>query len=181
MGEGAGVLVLESEEHALRRGARPLAYLVGWGMSTDAEHLTRPHSTGLGLRLAIEAALRRSSIAPGQIGYINPHATSTPQGDLAEYQAMHQVFGDDLRRIPISATKSMIGHLLGGAGAAEAIAVVCSLRDQRLHPSINVDRLDPAFDLALVDKARSAEVRHALSSSAGFGGHNCVLVFERAV
>jgi 3-oxoacyl-[acyl-carrier-protein] synthase II len=180
MGEGAGALVLESEEHAKARGAQPIAYLTGWGMSSDAEHITRPHPDGLGLKLALEAALRRAAISPSDVGYINPHATSTAQGDIAEYQAMKQVFGDALSTIPISATKSMIGHLLGGAGAAEAIAVVCSLRDQRLHPSINVDRLDPIFDIDLVREARKADVRYAISNSAGFGGHNCVLVFERA-
>ena len=119
-------------------------------------------------------------MTPSDIGYINPHATSTPQGDVAEYLAMKHIFGETLRTIPLSATKSMIGHLLGGAGAAEAIAVICSLRDQRLHPSINVDQLDPAFDIDLVREARRADVRYALSNSAGFGGHNCVLAFERA-
>ena len=180
MGEGAGALVLETEAHARARGATPLGYLVGWGMSSDAEHITRPHPDGLGLRLAIEAALRRAALSPADVGYINPHATSTVQGDIAEYQSMKQVFGSALPQIPISATKSMIGHLLGGAGAAEAIAVICSLRDQRLHPSINVDRLDPIFDIDLVREARRVDVRYAISNSAGFGGHNCVLAFERA-
>ncbi|HMJ50838.1 MAG TPA: beta-ketoacyl-[acyl-carrier-protein] synthase family protein [Polyangiaceae bacterium] len=180
MGEGAGALVLETEAHAKARGATPLAYVVGWGMSSDAEHITRPHPDGLGLRLAIEAALRRAAISPSEVGYINPHATSTPQGDIAEYHSLKQVFGSALPQVPISATKSMIGHLLGGAGAAEAIAVVCSLRDQRLHPSINVDRLDPIFEIDLVRRARKCDVRYAISSSAGFGGHNCVLAFERA-
>ncbi|HKQ68731.1 MAG TPA: beta-ketoacyl-[acyl-carrier-protein] synthase family protein [Polyangiaceae bacterium] len=180
MGEGAGALVLESESHAKARGARALAYLVGWGMTSDAEHLTRPHPEGLGLRLAIEAALKRAEVSPDDVGYINPHATSTPQGDVAEYLSMKPVFGEALRTIPISATKSMIGHLLGGAGAAEAIAVICSLRDQKLHPSINVDRLDPTFDIDLVREARSVDARFAISNSAGFGGHNCVLAFERA-
>ena len=180
MGEGAGAIVLESEEHATLRGKKPLAYLVGWGMTSDAEHLTRPHPEGKGLRLAIEAALRRARIAPSDIGYINPHATSTPQGDVAEYLSMKQVFGEELARVPISATKSMIGHLLGGAGAAEAIAVVCSLLDQKIHPSINVDRLDPTFEIDLVREARSSDIRYAISNSAGFGGHNCVLAFERA-
>lgn len=180
MGEGAGSLVLETEDHARKRGIAPLAYLVGWGMSSDAEHLTRPHPDGKGLKLALEAALRRASIEPSDVGYINPHATSTPQGDLAEYLSMKQVFGDALPRIPLSATKSMIGHLLGGAGAAEAIAVVCSLRDQVVHPSINVDRLDPVFDIDLVREARRSTFRYAISNSAGFGGHNCVLTFERA-
>jgi len=180
MGEGAGALVLESETHAKKRGARPLAFLTGWGLTSDAEHLTRPHPEGRGLRLAMEAALRRAQIAPAELGYINPHATSTPQGDVAEYLAMLQVFGPALRNIPVSATKSMIGHLLGAAGAAEAIAVICSLRDGVLHPSINVDRLDPIFEIDLVRETRRAPVRYAISNSAGFGGHNCVLVFERA-
>lgn len=180
IGEGAGAMVLESEEHAARRGARPIAWLGGWGMSSDAEHVTRPHPEGLGLRLAIEAALRRARVSAAEIGYLNPHATSTPAGDVAEYKALQAVFGAALRQIPISATKSMIGHLLGGAGAAEAIACVCSLRDQKLHPSINVDELDPEFDLDLVREARPSDVRFALKTSAGFGGHNCALLFERA-
>jgi 3-oxoacyl-[acyl-carrier-protein] synthase II len=180
MGEGAGALVLEAEEHARARGATILAFLAGFGMTTDAEHLTRPHSEGLGLALAIERALRRAGISPDAIDYINPHATSTPQGDVAEVLALRRVFGDRLPRIPMSATKSMIGHLLGGAGAVESIAVVCSLRDQMLHPSINVDELDPDLDLDLVRERRRAEVRYAVKCSAGFGGHNCALVFERA-
>ncbi len=179
MGEGAGALVLETEEHARERKAEILGYLVGWGLSTDAEHVTRPHPEGIGLQLAIRKALRRAGIEPSELGYINPHATSTPQGDLAEYLALRAVFGESLRRIPISATKSMTGHLLGAAGAAEAIAVLSSLRAQVVHPSINVDELDPAFDLDVVREARSVSLRYALSNSAGFGGHNCVLVFER--
>src|SRR5262249_20401031 len=147
---------------------------------TDAEHLTRPHPDGLGLRLAMERALSRAGIGPEAIGYINPHATSTPQGDIAEYAALMRVFGDRLRTIPISATKSLIGHLLGGAGAVESIAVVCSLRDRLLHPSINLDEPDPEFALDFVRERRAANVRYALKCSAGFGGHNCALVFEAA-
>jgi 3-oxoacyl-[acyl-carrier-protein] synthase II len=180
MGEGAGALVLEAEEHAIARGARPLAYVSGFGMTTDAEHLTRPHPEGLGLALAMKRALGRAGIGPDEVGYINPHATSTPQGDIAEYTALRSVFGDRITKIPLSATKSMIGHLLGGAGAVEAIAVVCSLRDQVLHPSINVEDPDPVFALNLVRERRRADVRYALKCSAGFGGHNCVLVLERA-
>jgi len=180
MGEGAGALVLEAEDHALARGVRPLAYLSGFGMTTDAQHLTRPHSEGLGLALAVERALARAGIRPEEIGYINPHATSTVQGDIAEILALRRVFGGGLPRIPISATKSMIGHLLGGAGAVESIAVVCSLRDQELHPSINVEELDADLEIDLVRERRLADVRYALKCSAGFGGHNCALVFERA-
>lgn len=180
MGEGAGALVLEAEEHARARGATILAYVAGFGMTTDAQHLTRPHTEGLGLALALERALARASLSPEAIGYINPHATSTPQGDIAEILALRRVFGDRLSQIPMSATKSMIGHLLGGAGAVESIAVVCSLRDQRLHPSINVDVLEPGLDIDLVRSARSLDLRYAAKCSAGFGGHNCALIFERA-
>ncbi len=179
MGEGAGALVLEEEEHAKQRGATILGYVAGFGMTSDGEHLTRPHADGLGLRLAIEKAIRRAGIGPGDIGYINPHATSTQQGDVAEYAALRSVFGEALSTVPISATKSMLGHLLGGAGGVEAVAVVCSLRDQMLHPSINVDDIDPTFEINLVREARKVDVRYALKGSAGFGGHNCALVFER--
>lgn len=180
MGEGAGALVLEEEQHARARGARPLAYLSGFGMTTDAQHLTRPHAEGLGLSLALERALARAGVRADQVGYINPHATSTPQGDAAEVLALRRIFGERLPRVPISATKSMIGHLLGGAGAVEAIAVVCSLRDQVLHPSINVDELDPALEIDLVRERREVDLRCAVKLSAGFGGHNCALVLERA-
>jgi 3-oxoacyl-[acyl-carrier-protein] synthase II len=181
MGEGAGVLVLEGEDSARARGATPLAYVAGFGMSTDATNLTKPLTDGRGLLLAIERALGRAGVRPGDVGYINPHATSTPQGDVAEYRALRSAFGDALKTTPVSATKSMLGHMLGGAGAAESIAVVCTLRDQLIHPSINVDELDPIFeDLCLVREKRAADVRFALKLSAGFGGHNCALVFERA-
>ncbi|MGK4005997.1 beta-ketoacyl-[acyl-carrier-protein] synthase family protein [Sorangium sp. So ce1036] len=180
MGEGAGALVLEEEQHARARGARPLAFVTGFGMTTDAEHLTRPHAEGLGLALSLERALARAAIAPEAIGYINPHATSTQQGDAAEILALRRVFGERLARIPISASKSMLGHLLGGAGAVETIAVVCALRDQLLHPSINVDELDPGTSLDVVRERRAVDVRYAVKCSAGFGGHNCSLVLERA-
>ena len=180
MGEGAGALVLEAEEHARARGATILAYVAGFGMTTDAQHLTRPHTEGKGLALAVERAIARAGISPADIDYVNPHATSTPQGDLAEVLALRHVFGDRLAEIPMSATKSMIGHLLGGAGAVESIAVVCSLRDQLLHPSINVDDLDPECTVRLVRERQRANVRWAVKCSAGFGGHNCALVLERA-
>ena len=180
MGEGAGALVLEEEQHALARGAKPLAYVAGFGMTTDAEHLTRPHSEGLGLELALRRALQRAGISPEDVGYINPHATSTMQGDVAEYRALRKVFGERLATIPMSATKSMIGHLLGGAGAVETIAAVCSLRDQMLHPTINIDAVDPEFALDLVRERRRVDIRYAAKCSAGFGGHNCALVLERA-
>ena len=179
MGEGAGALVLEDAEHAEKRGAEVLAYLCGWGMTSDGQNLTAPHTEGTGVRVAIERAIARAGITVSDIDYINPHATSTPKGDIAEILALQGVFGERLSAVPMSATKSMIGHLLGGAGAVESIAVVCTLRDQRLHPSINVDNLDPALgNLDVVSEgARAANVGYALKISAGFGGHNCALVF----
>lgn len=180
MGEGAGALILEELEHARERGAAVLAEVKGWGMTSDAQHLTSPHVEGKGLRLAIERALSRAGITAEDVDYINPHATSTKLGDVAEIKALEQVFGDDLAKIPISATKSMVGHMLGGAGAAESIASVCTLRDQRIHPSINVDELDEAFSLNVVREVTAREVGHVLKISAGFGGHNCALVFGRA-
>jgi 3-oxoacyl-[acyl-carrier-protein] synthase II len=180
MGEGAGALVLEAEESAKARGATILARVLGFGMTSDGEHLTRPHTEGLGLKLAAERAIKRAKLTPADIDYINPHATSTTQGDIAEYLALKSVFGDRLAQIPISATKSMLGHLLGGAGGVEGAVTVMSLRDQELHPSINVDELDPDFALDLVQTARKGDYKTALKISAGFGGHNCALVFGRA-
>jgi 3-oxoacyl-[acyl-carrier-protein] synthase II len=180
MGEGAGVVVLEEEEHARKRGVKILASLQGFGMTTDATHLTRPHPEADGLRRAIERALERAGIKRENIDYINPHATSTPQGDAAEIIALRNVFGERLAQIPMSATKSMIGHLLGGAGGVETIAVVCSLREQMLHPSINVDEIDPAFGaIDVVREKRAVSCSWALKCSAGFGGHNCALVLGR--
>lgn len=179
MGEGAGALVLESEEHAMARGATPLAVIEGFGMTTDATHITRPHTDGLGLAMAIEAAIRRAGITAADIDYINPHATSTVQGDVAEYLALKRVFGERLASIPISATKSMIGHLLGGAGAVESVAVIRSLCEQRVHPSINLDELDEVFALDVPREPRNVPMRYAVKCSAGFGGSNAVLVLGR--
>lgn len=129
--------------------------------------------------LSVKRALSRANIGPADIDYINPHATSTLAGDIAEYKALFRIFGERLAQIPISATKSMVGHLLGGAGAVETIAAVCSLRDQMLHPSINVDDIDPVLKLNIIREKTRADMRYALKCSAGFGGHNCVLVLER--
>lgn len=181
MGEGAGCLVLEDADHAQRRGVEPLAFISGWGMTSDGQHLTQPHVEGKGVRVAIERALSRAGVETSAIDYINPHATSTKIGDVAEIRALEGVFGDRLATIPMSATKSMIGHLLGAAGAVESIAVICSLRDQKLHPSINVEKLDPELGTLDVVRgaARSVTLRHVLKISAGFGGHNCALVLSR--
>jgi len=182
MGEGAGALVLEELEHAKARGVHVYGVLSGYGLTSDGEHLTRPHDDGLGVRLAAEQALSRAGLAPDAIDYVNPHATSTPAGDVAEIRALRAVFGERLARLPMSATKSLVGHLLGGAGAVESIAVLCSMRDGKLHPSLNIDNLDPALGAVDIVRgtARDTRVRHALKISAGFGGHNCALVFSAA-
>ncbi len=180
MGEGAGALVLEAEEHAKARGARIYAYVSGFGMSTDAEHLTRPPEDGRGLALALQNALGRAKASPNDVDYVNPHATSTPQGDVAEFLAIERVLGSRATEIPVSATKSMLGHLLGGAGAVESIATVLTLAEGVIHPSINVEEQDPLIRFHVVRERRRADVRRAVKLSAGFGGHNCALVFDRA-
>ncbi len=178
MGEGAGALVLEARDHAEARGAEILAEVCGYGMSSDGAHLTRPHEDGRGILLACRQALERAGLGPERIGYVNPHATSTVAGDAAEIRALRALFGDGLASVPMSATKSMLGHLLGGAGAVEAITVVCTLRDGVAHPSINVDTLDPELGPidVVVGAPRPLRARYALKISAGFGGHNCALV-----
>jgi 3-oxoacyl-[acyl-carrier-protein] synthase II len=181
IGEGAGALVLEPEERARARGVPILAYLSGYGMSSDAEHIAKPHNEGRGIQLAVQRALATAGLSPSDIDYWNPHATSTIHGDVAEYVGVRAVFGDAIKRLPVSATKSAMGHLLGGAGAVETIACVCSLLSQRIHPSLNVDHLDPAFDFDLVTgSCRGARVRHVLKTSAGFGGHNVALIVSAA-
>lgn len=177
IGEGAGALVIESEEHARARGAKVLATLRGWGSSSDASHLVRPPDDGAGLARAIDRAMERAGVKPEELGYVNPHATSTQAGDVAELRAMERALGPALAGIPVSATKSILGHLLGGAGAVETIATVCSVRDGVIHPSINLDRKDEAFaNLDVVTAELTMERRVALKLSAGFGGHNAALV-----
>ncbi len=182
LGEGAGVLVLETLEHARARGARVHAELLGFGRSADAHHVVEPHPEGAGAVLAMRAALREAGLAPEQIGYVNAHATSTPAGDRAEARAFRTVFGAHVARLPISSTKSMTGHLLGAAGAIEAIATVQALSSGVLPPTINLHDVDPeleGFDFLPLE-ARAEEARTALSNSFAFGGHNASLVFARA-
>lgn len=177
IGEGAGALVIESEEHARARGAKILATLLGWGSSSDASHLVRPPDDGAGLSRAIVYAMARAGVGPGDLGYVNPHATSTQAGDVAELHAMERALGAALPGVPVSATKSILGHLLGGAGAVETIATVCSVCDGVIHPSINLDRKDEAFaSVDVVTAERAMQRRVALKLSAGFGGHNAALV-----
>jgi 3-oxoacyl-[acyl-carrier-protein] synthase II len=177
LGEGAGVLVLEELEHAKKRGARIYAELLGAGNTADAYHITQPHPCGAGAGMAMKAALRDAKLNPGDIQYINAHGTSTPLGDEAETKAVKEVFGEHARRVAISSTKSMIGHLLGASGAVELIACVMSIQTNTVHPTINYQTPDPACDLDYVpNTARELRVRRALSNSFGFGGHNCSLV-----
>ncbi|WP_323908476.1 beta-ketoacyl-ACP synthase II [Aeromonas caviae] len=180
LGDGAGVLVLEEYEHAKARGAKIYAELVGFGMSGDAYHMTAPPSDGDGGARAMKNAIKDAGIAPEQIGYINAHGTSTPLGDVAELRGMKKVFGDHASALMVSSTKSMTGHLLGAAGAIEAIITVLSLRDQMVPPTINLDNPDDECDLDLVPHVTKAgSFEYALSNSFGFGGTNGSLIFKR--
>jgi len=180
VGEGAGILVMESLEHAERRGARVLAEIVGYGMSGDAYHITQPAENGDGAYRVMRAALRDAGTAPEQVDYVNAHGTSTPLGDAIETIALKRVFGDHAKQLAVSSTKSMTGHLLGGAGGLEAGISVLALRDQILPPTINYDHPDPSCDLDYVpNQARKADVEYALSNSFGFGGTNAALLFKR--
>jgi 3-oxoacyl-[acyl-carrier-protein] synthase II len=180
VGEGAGVLILEELDFAQRRGANILAEIVGYGMSGDAYHITQPAEQGDGGYRVSMAALKDAKISPDDIGYVNAHGTSTPIGDAIETTALKHVFGERAKKVPISSTKSMTGHLLGGAGGLEAGISVLALRDQILPPTINQETPDPSCDLDYIpNHARKAEVQYALSNSFGFGGTNASLIFKR--
>jgi 3-oxoacyl-[acyl-carrier-protein] synthase II len=181
IGEGAGVVILEALEHAVARGARCYAELLGYGLSGDAFHMSAPEPTGDGARRAMKAALARARLEPQHIDYINAHATSTPLGDPVELLAIRTLFGDDARRVSISSTKSVTGHLFGAAGAVEAIFSVLALRDGVAPPTANLDEPEGGDDLDLVPKtARPRPIRYVLSNSFGFGGTNAALVFGPA-
>ena len=180
LGDGAGVLMLEEYEHAKARGARIYAELIGFGMSGDAYHMTAPPENGAGAAAAMANALRNAGIRPDEVDYINAHGTSTPAGDVAESQAIVQVFGEHAQRLAVSSTKSMVGHLLGAAGGVEAIFSVLALRDQVAPPTINLDNPDPACTLDYVPhQARAMKITVVLSNSFGFGGTNGSLLFRR--
>ena len=180
VGEGAGILVLEERGHAERRGAPLLAELVGYGMSSDAHHLTAPPEDGEGVGRVMDAALVDAGLLPQDVQYLNAHATSTPLGDRAEAVAIARVFGEHTRSLAVSSTKSMTGHLLGGAGALEAGLTVLALRDQIAPPTINLDRRDEDNHLDLVPHvARPLQITHAMTNSFGFGGTNASLVFSK--
>ncbi len=180
IGEGAGMLVFEELGHARKRDARILAEVAGYGATADAYHMTAPAPGGEGGARSMEAALADSGIVPADVSYINAHGTSTPHNDKLETAAIKAVFGDAASGVAVSSTKSMIGHLLGATGAVELIACVLSIRDGRIHPTINLTNPDPECDLDYVTEgARDMEVHIALSNSFGFGGHNATLVVKR--
>jgi 3-oxoacyl-[acyl-carrier-protein] synthase II len=179
MGEGAGALVLETEEHALARGAKIYAELAGGYVTSDAHHITAPDPEGTAAARAVIGALSMAGAEPKDVGHINAHATSTPVGDIAEYTALLRVFGDHLKQIPLSATKSSTGHLLGGAGAIEAVFTVLALHHKIAPPTLNLDDPDPAIDLDVVITPRElGDNILAISNSFGFGGHNAVVAFR---
>lgn len=182
LGDGAGALVLESYAHAVARGATILAELTGFGMSDDATHITAPPENGEGAARAMQHALRDAGLASEAIDYINAHGTSTPVGDIAESRAIESVFGQHAFALAVSSTKSMTGHLLGAAGAVEAVFSILALRDQIAPPTINLDQPDPACRLDYVpNQARSLSIRHVMSNSFGFGGTNAALIFSSTV
>jgi 3-oxoacyl-[acyl-carrier-protein] synthase II len=184
IGEGAGVLVLEDLDHALARGIPILAEVAGGGASADAHHITAPHPEGRGAYLVMQRALQDAGMEPGAIDYINVHGTSTPLGDLAEIKAIQQIFGDAVYRMNISSTKSMTGHLLGAAGAVEAIACILAIADGKVPPTINHFTDDPQFDPRInftFNQTQQREVNAALSNTFGFGGHNASVIFKKYV
>jgi len=176
MGEGAGVLVLESLDHALARGAPIFAEYLGGGMSCDAHHMTEPRGDGQGVALCIERALEDAGISASEVDYINAHATSTPLGDIAEISAYKSVFPDP-SKITVNATKSMIGHALGAAGGLEAVATLMQMRDGKVHPTINLEDPEEGIDFQVPTKMTEKKIRCALSNSFGFGGHNASVIF----
>ncbi|MEX1172644.1 MAG: beta-ketoacyl-ACP synthase II [Chloroflexota bacterium] len=180
-GEGAGALILEELGHAEARGAEPLAELVGYGASADASHITLPAPGGIGAVRAARRALEKAGMTPADIDHVNAHATSTPEGDKSELQAIRTIFGEDAGRVAVTAIKSMLGHTLGAAGAIEAITTILAIREGRVPPTINLDDPDPegaGLDLT-PNVAADRDIRAAISNSFGFGGQNTALVFTR--
>ncbi|MBD1397926.1 beta-ketoacyl-ACP synthase II [Pontibacter sp. JH31] len=184
LGEGAGALILEEYEHAKARGAKIYAEIIGGGMSADAYHITAPHPEGLGALNVMKNVLRDANIKPEEVDYINVHGTSTPLGDVSEVKAIQTVFGDHAYKLNISSTKSMTGHLLGAAGAIEAIAAILAIQNNLVPPTINHFTDDESFDSGLnftFNKAQEREVKVALSNTFGFGGHNTSVLFRQFI
>ena len=179
IGEGAAILILETLEHALKREAKIYAEIIGYGTSCDAYHITAPDPSGIGAALALERAIQDAGIEPEMVDYINAHGTSTLLGDKAEAVAIKKVFGEKTQNLPVSSTKSMTGHLLGGSGGLEAVACILTICHGIIPPTINYEYPDPECDLDIVpNQARIAPVKIALNNSLGFGGHNVILVFK---
>jgi 3-oxoacyl-[acyl-carrier-protein] synthase II len=182
LGEGGGAIILEELEHALARGAKIYAEIIGGGMSADAHHITAPHPDGLGATLVMQRALKDAEILPTEIDYINTHGTSTPLGDGAELKAILNIFGEQAYKLNISSTKSMTGHLLGGAGAIEGIATILAIKNDIIPPTINHVTTDPDIDPKLnltFNVAQKRIVNAAISNTFGFGGHNAAVVFKK--
>ena len=182
MGEGSGILILEELEHALARGAKIYGEVIGYGSTCDAYHITAPHPEGLGGIECVKVAIKDAGISPDEIDYVNTHGTSTPIGDIAETKVMKNVFGDYAKDLPVSSTKSMTGHLLGAAGAIEAIITLCAINDSFLPPTINYNNPDPECDLDYVPNVgREKNIDYALSNALGFGGHNAAIVMKKYI
>ncbi|HRF35516.1 MAG TPA: beta-ketoacyl-ACP synthase II, partial [Cyclobacteriaceae bacterium] len=183
LGEGAGALILEEYEHAKKRGAKIYAEVIGGGLSADAYHITAPHPEGAGIIKVMENALAEAGIKPEEVDYINTHGTSTPLGDIGEIKAIQAVFGEQAYKMNISSTKSMTGHLLGAAGAIEALACILALKEGVVAPTINHftddDGLDPRLNLTF-NQSQKREVKVALSNTFGFGGHNASIILKKA-
>jgi 3-oxoacyl-[acyl-carrier-protein] synthase II len=181
MGEGAGILVLESLEHAQARGAQILGELSGYGTTDDAHHISAPAENGAGAAMSMKLALEDANLSAQDVGYINAHGTSTPLNDKSETAAIKTVFGEQAYSIPISSTKSMTGHLLGASGAVEAVFSILAIREGVLPPTINYQTPDPLCDLDYVpNQPRRVSPQHVMSNSFGFGGHNATLIFSRS-
>jgi 3-oxoacyl-[acyl-carrier-protein] synthase II len=180
MGEGAGILILEELESARKRGAPIIAEIVGYAATADAGHITAPDPVGAGAAQAMKRTLAKARVAPEDVSYINAHGTATQLGDVAETLAFKDIFGDAAYRIPISSTKSMLGHLLGAAGSVEAVISVKAIEEGVAPPTINLEHPDPQCDLDYIPEgARELDIKLALSNSFGFGGHNASLLFKR--
>jgi len=182
MGEGAGTLILEEYDHAVKRGAKIYAELVGCGMSADAFHTTAPHPDGIGAQLVMKNALIDANMQPEELDYINVHGTATPLGDISEVKAIREIFGEHAYKLNISSTKSMTGHLLGAAGAIESIAAILAMRNNIVPPTINFSTPDPALDSEMnftFNKAQEREINVVLNNTFGFGGHNTSVIFKK--
>ena len=180
IGEGAGIIILEEYEHAIARGAKIYAEIIGYGSTGDAHHITAPAPGGEGAARAMKQALDDATISPEQVDYINAHGTSTPYNDHFETMAVKTVFGEHAYKLAMSSTKSMTGHLLGAAGGVEAIFTVLALKEGILPPTMNLETPDPECDLDYVpNAARNADIEFAMSNSLGFGGHNASILFKK--